>query len=316
MTLSSEYIKNKAYDLGFHKVGITNAAHTKKEKNNLEDWISQKKHGDMKWMEKRKSERGDIFNYFPEAKTVISLGYNYYVGKTQSQLDSSYKVSNYAWGDDYHDIIKTKLFALLEQIKKKSPNIKGLVCVDTAPLMEKVWAQRAGLGWQGKHTNLISQDYGSWLFLGELVLNVDLATDAPFSEDLCGSCTACIDECPTQALDEYKIDASKCISYLTIEHRGEFHKGQDNLDGWIYGCDICQEVCPWNIKFSKISKDSYFEPREEIIDNTDQDWNNLSQDDFSKVFKKSAVKRTKFSGLKRNIDHNKTMISKRSEVKK
>ena len=316
MTLSSEYIKNKAYDLGFHKVGITNAAHTKKEKNNLEDWISQKKHGDMKWMEKRKSERGNIFNYFPEAKTVISLGYNYYVGKTQSQLDSSYKVSNYAWGDDYHDIIKTKLFALLEQIKKKSPNIKGLVCVDTAPLMEKVWAQRAGLGWQGKHTNLISQDYGSWLFLGELVLNVDLATDAPFSEDLCGSCTACIDECPTQALDEYKIDASKCISYLTIEHRGEFHKGQDNLDGWIYGCDICQEVCPWNIKFSKISKDSYFEPREEIIDNTDQDWNNLSQDDFSKVFKKSAVKRTKFSGLKRNIDHNKTMISKRSEVKK
>jgi len=316
MALSSEYIKNKAYDLGFHKVGITNAAHTKKEKNNLEDWISQKKHGDMKWMEKRKSERGDIFNYFPEAKTVISLGYNYYVGKTQSQLDSSYKVSNYAWGDDYHDIIKTKLFALLEQIKKKSPNIKGLVCVDTAPLMEKVWAQRAGLGWQGKHTNLISQDYGSWLFLGELVLNVNLETDAPFSEDLCGSCTACIDECPTQALDEYKIDASKCISYLTIEHRGEFHKGQDNLDGWIYGCDICQEVCPWNIKFSKISKDSYFEPREEIIDNTDQDWNNLSQDDFSKVFKKSAVKRTKFSGLKRNIDHNKTMISKRSEVKK
>ena len=316
MVLSSEYIKNKAYDLGFHKVGITNAAHTKREKNNLEDWISQKKHGDMKWMEKRKSERGDIFNYFPEAKTVISLGYNYYVGKTQSQLDSSYKVSNYAWGDDYHDIIKTKLFALLEQIKKKSPNIKGLVCVDTAPLMEKVWAQRAGLGWQGKHTNLISKDYGSWLFLGELVLNVDLATDAPFSEDLCGSCTACIDECPTQALDEYKIDSSKCISYLTIEHRGEFLKSQDNLDGWIYGCDICQEVCPWNIKFSKISKDSYFEPREEIIDNTDQDWNNLSQDDFSKVFKKSAVKRTKFSGLKRNIDHNKTMISKRSEVKK
>ena len=316
MVLSSEYIKNKAYDLGFHKVGITNAAHTKREKNNLEDWISQKKHGDMKWMEKRKSERGDIFNYFPEAKTVISLGYNYYVGKNQSQLDSSYKVSNYAWGDDYHDIIKTKLFALLEQIKKKNPNIKGLVCVDTAPLMEKVWAQRAGLGWQGKHTNLISQDYGSWLFLGELVLNVDLATDAPFSEDLCGSCTACIDECPTQALDEYKIDSSKCISYLTIEHRGEFLKSQDNLDGWIYGCDICQEVCPWNIKFSKISKDSYFEPREEIIDNTDQDWNNLSQDDFSKVFKKSAVKRTKFSGLKRNIDHNKTMISKRSEVKK
>ena len=302
MALSSEYIKNKAYDLGFHKVGITNAAHTKKEKNNLEDWISQKKHGDMKWMEKRKSERGDIFNYFPEAKTVISLGYNYYVGKTQSQLDSSYKVSNYAWGDDYHDIIKTKLFALLEQIKKKSPNIKGLVCVDTAPLMEKVWAQRAGLGWQGKHTNLISTDYGSWLFLGEIILDIDIEIDEPFSEDLCGSCTACIDACPTQALDEYILDSSKCISYLTIEHKGDFSNGEDNLSGWIYGCDICQEVCPWNISFSKISEESYFKPREKIVNNTDQDWRNLSQLDFSTIFKNSAVKRTKFSGLKRNID--------------
>ena len=316
MALSSEYIKQKAYDLGFHKVGVTNAAHTKREQNDLEEWISQKRHGEMKWMEKRKSERGSIFNYFPEAKTVVSLGYNYYVGKNQSHLESSYKFSNYAWGDDYHDIIKTKLFSLLEKIKKKSPDIKGLVCVDTAPLMEKVWAQRAGLGWQGKHTNLISRDYGSWLFLGEIVLNVDLIADTPFSEDLCGSCTACIDACPTQALDEYKIDSSKCISYLTIEHRGDFYEGQDNLDGWIYGCDICQEVCPWNITFSKVSDESYFSPREKIIENSDQDWNNFSQEGFSEVFKKSAVKRAKFSGLKRNIDYNKSMIRKNCEVKK
>ena len=197
-----------------------------------------------------------------------------------------------------------------------SPDIKGLVCVDTAPLMEKVWAQRAGLGWQGKHTNLISRDYGSWLFLGEIVLNVDLIADTPFSEDLCGSCTACIDACPTQALDEYKIDSTKCISYLTIEHRGDFYEGQDNLDGWIYGCDICQEVCPWNITFSKVSDNSYFEPRRKIIENTDQDWNNFSQSKFRIVFKKSAVKRTKFSGLKRNIDYNKSMIRKNCEVKK
>ena len=228
-------------------------------------------------------------------------------GKSQSDIQSNYKISNYAWGDDYHDIIKTKLFSLLEEVKKQSPEIKGLVCVDTAPLMEKVWAQRAGLGWQGKHTNLISSDYGSWLFLGEILLDIELDIDEPFSEDLCGSCTACIDACPTQALDEYIIDSSKCISYLTIEHRGEFFEGQDDLDGWIYGCDVCQEVCPWNISFSKVSDESYFEPRDKIIDNTDEDWNNLNQSDFSTIFKKSAIKRTKFSGLKRNIDNNKKM---------
>ena len=303
MSLSSEYIKEKAYDLGFHKVGITNATQTKKEQKNLETWLLQKKHGEMKWLEKRKSERGDIFNYFPEAKTVVSLGYNYYVGKDQSDLNSNYKFSNYAWGEDYHSVIKKKLFSLLEIITKKSPKVKGLVCVDTAPIMEKVWAQRAGLGWQGKHTNLLSTDYGSWLFLGEIILDVDLAIDEPFSKDLCGSCTACIDACPTQALDEYILDSSKCISYLTIEHRGDFTEEEDNLSGWIYGCDICQEVCPWNISFSKISDESYFEPREKIVNNTDQDWSNLSQLDFSTIFKNSAAKRTKFSGLKRNIDN-------------
>ena len=303
MSLSSEYIKEKAYDLGFHKVGITNATQTKKEQKNLEVWLSQKKHAGMNWMEKRKSERGDIFNYFPEAKTVVSLGYNYYVGKDQSDLNSNYKFSNYAWGEDYHSVIKKKLFSLLEIITKKSPKVKGLVCVDTAPIMEKVWAQRAGLGWQGKHTNLISTDYGSWLFLGEIILDIDLAIDDPFSKDLCGSCTACIDACPTQALDEYILDSSKCISYLTIEHRGDFTEEEDNLSGWIYGCDICQEVCPWNISFSKISDESYFEPREKIVNNTDQDWSNLSQLDFSTIFKNSAAKRTKFSGLKRNIDN-------------
>ena len=307
MALSSDFIKQKAHEIGFHKVGITNAANTKKEQVNLETWLSQEKHGQMNWMKKRKSERGNIYEYFPEVKTIISLGYNYYVGKSQSDIQSNYKISNYAWGDDYHDIIKTKLFSLLEEIKKQSLGIKGLVCVDTAPLMEKVWAQRAGLGWQGKHTNLISSDYGSWLFLGEILLDIELDIDEPFSEDLCGSCTACIDACPTQALDEYILDSSKCISYLTIEHRGEFFEGQDDLDGWIYGCDVCQEVCPWNISFSKVSDESYFEPRDKIIDNTDEDWNNLNQSDFSTIFKKSAIKRTKFSGLKRNIDNNNKM---------
>ena len=299
--ITSDIIKEKAIELGFHKVGIAKAAKTKQEQERLNQWLDQKKHADMEWIENRKSERGNIFNYFSEAKTVISLGMNYYVGKEQSDLKSDFKFSNYAWGDDYHLVIKSKLFSLLEFIKNKKPNIKGLVCVDTAPIMEKVWAQRAGLGWQGKHTNLISTDFGSWLFLGEIIIDFELEPDDPFTKDLCGSCTACIDACPTHALGEYELDSGKCISYLTIEHRGDFIEGHDDLDGWIYGCDICQEVCPWNISFSKISEEKYFEPRTDIINNTDQKWLEINQEKFSTTFKKSAAKRTKLMGLKRNI---------------
>ena len=299
--ITSDIIKEKAIELGFHKVGIAKAAKTKQEQERLNEWLDQKKHADMEWIENRKSERGNIFNYFSEAKTVISLGMNYYVGKDQSDLTSDFKFSNYAWGDDYHLVIKSKLFSLLEFIKNKKPNVKGLVCVDTAPIMEKVWAQRAGLGWQGKHTNLISTDFGSWLFLGEIIIDFELEPDDPFTKDLCGSCTACIDACPTHALGEYELDSGKCISYLTIEHRGDFIEGHDDLDGWIYGCDICQEVCPWNISFSKISEEKYFEPRTDIINNTDQKWLEIDQEKFSAIFKKSAAKRTKLMGLKRNI---------------
>ena len=299
--ITSDIIKEKAIELGFHKVGIAKAAKTKQEQERLDEWLDQKKHADMEWIENRKSERGNIFNYFSEAKTVISLGMNYYVGKGQSDLTSDFKFSNYAWGDDYHLVIKSKLFSLLDFIKNKQPNVKGLVCVDTAPIMEKVWAQRAGLGWQGKHTNLISTDFGSWLFLGEIIIDFELEPDDPFTKDLCGSCTACIDACPTHALGEYELDSGKCISYLTIEHRGDFIEGHDDLDGWIYGCDICQEVCPWNISFSKISEEKYFEPRADIINNTDQKWLEIDQEKFSAIFKKSAAKRTKLMGLKRNI---------------
>ena len=299
--ITSDIIKEKAIELGFHKVGIAKAAKTKQEQERLNEWLDQKKHADMEWIENRKSERGNIFNYFSEAKTVISLGMNYYVGKEQSDLTSDFKFSNYAWGDDYHLVIKSKLFSLLEFIKNQKSNVKGLVCVDTAPIMEKVWAQRAGLGWQGKHTNLISTDFGSWLFLGEIIIDFELEPDDPFTKDLCGSCTACIDACPTHALGEYELDSGKCISYLTIEHRGDFIEGHDDLDGWIYGCDICQEVCPWNISFSKISEEKYFEPRTDIINNTNQKWLEIDQENFSTTFKKSAVKRTKLMGLKRNI---------------
>ena len=202
-------------------------------------------------------------------------------------------------------MLKTRLFEVLKKIQEVSPKTKGLVCTDTSPIMEKVWAQEAGMGWQGKHTNLITRDYGSWIFLGEIILDIELDSDLAFVEDLCGTCTACIDACPTNALDEYKIDSRKCISYLTIEHRGEFQRENTNdLAQWIYGCDICQEVCPWNEKFSQITDESAFFSRKEILEWNDNNWDALDEDGFKKLFRKSAVKRTKFSGLKRNINFN------------
>ena len=302
--ISSKSIKKKAKELGFHKVGIAKAEPTPKEKTDLESWLMQGHHATMEWIVKRKKERGDIQTYFPEAKSVISIGLNYFVGKDQSNIHSDYKLSNYAWGDDYHDVIKKRLFQLLGWIKETYQDVKGVVCTDTSPVMDKVWAQRAGLGWLGKHTNLISRDHGSWLFLGELILDIKLDYDTPFNDDLCGSCTACIDACPTQALDEYQIDSGKCISYLTIEHRGKLPENQNDLKGWIYGCDICQEVCPWNEKFSETSNISEFQPRQEILNWTNEDWQNLDEEQFRKLFKGSAVKRTKYVGLKRNIKNN------------
>ena len=305
MTYSlTQYIKDKATEIGFEKIGITKATATNDEKVRLEKWIKNNHHGSMSWIEKRKDERGNIFNYFKEVKSVISIGVNYYSGYDQDQIKSNSKFSNYAWGEDYHDIIKSKLYTLLNDISANYPDIKGIACVDTSPIMEKVWAQRAGIGWQGKHTNLITRDYGSWLFLGELLLDVELDYDDEFIDDLCGSCTACIDACPTYALGEYEIYAEKCISYLTIEHRGEFGQNTE-LHDWIYGCDICQEVCPWNQKFSQITNEKKFYPKEEILSWQDADWENISENVFRKIFKGSAVKRTKHNGLVRNIKTNK-----------
>ena len=304
MKISSESIKKKVEELGFQKVGIAKAEPIPKEKADLESWLIKGNHSTMEWMSERKNERGDIHTYFPEARSVISVGMNYYVGKGQDDLKSDFKFSNYAWGDDYHDGLKNRLFQLLGWIRGSVPTVKGVACVDTSPVMDKVWAQRAGLGWLGKHTNLITQDRGSWLFLGELILDIDLEYDSPFMEDLCGSCTACIDACPTQALDQYRIDARKCISYLTIEHRGNFPESQDELHGWIYGCDICQDVCPWNEKFSHTSDQKEFQPRPEILTWSNEDWQNLDEAVFRRLFKGSAVKRTKYTGLKRNINQN------------
>ncbi len=292
-------IKHKAFELGFQKVGITKAVHTSREKAKLRMWLDQHYNGTMEWISKRKDERGDIFQYFPEAKSVISVGMNYFHGNADGEM----KISNYAWGDDYHEVLKDRLQQLLESVKELFPDVKGVVCVDTSPVMEKAWAQRAGLGWIGKHTNLISRDYGSWLFLGELILDCELKYDNPFVEDLCGSCTACLDACPTDAIvGEYVIDSRRCISYLTIEHRSDLpEEFAGQLDGWIYGCDICQEVCPWNRKFSQKSREPAFAPRSEIIERNTAEWSALTEEDFLRIFRKSPVLRAKFIGLKRNI---------------
>ena len=300
----SEKIKSKAINLGFDRIGIAKAGSTIKQKDDLETWISNNGHATMDWISKRKEERGDIHKYFPSVKSVISVAMNYYVGMDQSDIDSDYKFSNYAWGDDYHDILKSRLFSLFEWLKSEHPKLNGIVCVDTSPVMEKVWAQKAGIGWQGKHTNVITKDYGSWVFLGELLVDVSLKYDSPFKEDLCGTCMACIEACPTKALDEYKIDSEKCISYNTIENRSELFSDGTELSKWIYGCDICQEVCPWNQKFSQSTQKKDFKPRSEIINWGNKKWENLDEQEFRKLFKGSSAKRTKYSGLKRNIEFN------------
>jgi len=299
----TKIIKSKALEFGFQKVGIAPAGPTAEAELRLNEWLSGGYHGTMHWIEKRKEERGNILSYFPEARSVISVGMNYYTGNSENIVSNGSKefhFSNYSWGDDYHEIIKDRLKMLAQTIKTEIPGIKGIYCVDTSPVMEKLWAQKAGLGWQGKHTTLISRDYGSWLFLGELILDYELDYDLPFSEDLCGSCTACIDACPTNALDAYVLDAKKCISYLTIEYRGEL-EGREKLNNWVFGCDICQEVCPWNQKFQQNSAEKYFKPRDQIKSWNFADWIENIPDNFSKIFKKSPIKRTKATGLLRNF---------------
>jgi len=299
-------IKKKSFELGFDLFGVSSPHIDLDNSNILDEWLDNGYHATMHWIEKRKEERKNIFKYFPEVKSVISFGYNYYTG--ENELDSKkYKISNYSWGEDYHLIIKKKLYQIINLIQNnKNSEFKYRVCVDTSPILEKNWAQKSGLGWIGKHTNLINDKIGSWFFLAEILVDFELEYNKPFSKDLCGTCTRCIDACPTDAIfEEYKLDANKCISYLTIEHRDDFSNEFDlDLSGWIYGCDICQQVCPWNEKFSINTTDLNFEKRENIQSMNNKDWNNLKEMDFKRIFKKSAIKRTKFSGLKRNIKAN------------
>jgi len=303
LKLLSRDIKDKALEIGFSKIGITKAQFYNQDKDNIEEWLSNGFHGSMNWIERRKIERSNIHKYYPNAKSVISVALNYFTGYANEYFSKN-KISNYAWGDDYHTIIKTKLTELLNYIKNEHSGINGICCVDTSPISEKVWAQRAGIGWIGKHTNLITREYGSWVFLGEIIIDSKLVYDSPFKQDLCGTCRACIDACPTDAIiSEYKLDATKCISYQTIENREDIpQEFSDKMDNWIYGCDICQEVCPWSQKFSVYSDEDVFKPRNFLIENESDYLYNLTDQEYSKLFKNSAMKRSKLKGLKRNIN--------------
>lgn len=294
-------IKKIIFQTGFEKVGIS-PAQQPEESRFLEQWLRRQFHGDMHWMETRKQKRMDIGSFFPGAKSVITVVQNYYVPDQNPTKSSDLKISRYAWGEDYHRIMKKKLKRALTTIREIEPGLKGRISVDTAPIMEKLWAVRAGVGWQGKHTNLITRDFGSWVFLGEIVVDIDLVYDQPI-EDFCGTCTACIDACPTGAIVEpYVLDARKCISYLTIEYWDKPIPGEQrkNLDGWIFGCDICQQVCPWN-KFCQPANEKRFYPAESNSNIDPKDLMTMRESEYKRKFKKSPVLRPGWKNFIRNI---------------
>tara|TARA_S200000501_G_scaffold357374_1_gene380993 strand:+ start:422 stop:1354 length:933 start_codon:yes stop_codon:yes gene_type:complete len=296
-----QIIIDKSKELGFNLIGFSPA---KGINTKINQWVDLGFHASMKWMKTSLEQRRNILEYFPEAKTVISFGYNYYTDNNRNNND--YKISNYAWGNDYHVVLKEKLYEIIKIINLHNQQFNYRVCVDTSPIMEKHWGQKSGLGWIGKHTNLINSKIGTWFFLSEIIIDFEMNYNKPFTYDLCGTCTKCIDACPTEALDDYILDSNKCISYLTIEHRDSIpDSSSEKLNNWIYGCDICQEVCPWNIKYEQISNDNNFKKRNKIDIKNDEDWENISVEEYQKTFKKSPIKRTKYSGITRNILINK-----------
>lgn len=297
----TDQIKSKALEIGFHKVGIARAEKAETA-SQLEEWLTRGYHGTMSWMERNRDKREDVRVLFPGARSVICVALNYYTLFSMSDKPSVGKISRYAWGEDYHIVVKNKLHQLLNAIQEMDGSIEGQCCVDTAPVMDKYWAAKAGIGWQGKHSNVITRDMGSWVFLGEIIVNKPLDYDEP-AADFCGTCRRCIDACPTQAITKpYVVNSTRCISYLTIEHRGDSLPDLP-MKNWIYGCDICQDVCPWNNKFSKPTDVEPFNPRMENINQPLEELAAMQPETFQKRFKNSAVKRTKFAGFIRNVRH-------------
>ena len=298
----SDMIKTEAQNLGFMFCGIAKAEFLEQEAPRLEDWLKKGMHGEMQYMENHFDKRLDPRLLVDGAKSVISLGLNYYTDNDQ-QDPLAPKISRYAYGADYHHVVKDKLKQLLNVINEKIGEVCGRAFVDSAPVLDRAWAKKAGMGWIGKNGNLINKKVGSFFFLAELIIDLELEYDIEPTADHCGSCTRCVDACPTDAIvGPYIVDGSRCISYLTIELKNEIpaeFKGK--MDNWMFGCDICQDVCPWN-KFSVLHNEPSFTPHSELLGMKQTDWEDITHETFQKVFKNSAVKRTKFDGLKRNIE--------------
>ncbi len=294
-------ITNKAYELGFFHVGFSKADFLEEEAPRLENWLNKNHQGEMAYMANHFDKRLDPRLLVDDAKTVISLLFNYYTDQQQSDPDAP-KISKYAFGEDYHHVIKDKLKELIAFINLEVGEVNGRGFVDSAPVMDKAWAKKAGLGWIGKNSNLIHPRTGSFFFIADLIIDLELEADGPI-KDYCGTCTRCIDACPTDAIIEpYVVNGSKCISYLTIELKDELlpKEFEGKIDNWMFGCDICQDVCPWN-RFSSLHNEPRFIPHPDLLDLKKQDWMDLQEEGFQLLFQKSPVKRTKFQGLKRNI---------------
>lgn len=296
----SSFIKSEAKRLGFISCGISKAGFLEDEAPRLEKWLREGRHGQMQYMENYFDKRLDPTLLVDGAKSVISLLLNYY--PEQQQEEGSYKISKYAYGQDYHFVIKEKLKELLYSIQQNVGEVGGRAFVDSAPVLDKAWAAKSGLGWIGKNSNLISKQVGSFFFIAELIVDLELEYDSA-TTDHCGSCTACIDACPTQAIIEpFVVDGSKCISYFTIELKENIPAEMEGkFDDWVFGCDVCQDVCPWN-RFSKPHNEPLFNPHPDLLSLTKKDWEEITEETFREVFKNSAVKRTKYEGLLRNIN--------------
>jgi len=297
----SEFIKAKAAALGFSFCGISRAEFLEEEASRLEDWLSRGFQGKMQYLENHFDKRLDPRLLVPGAKSVITLLYNYFPEKDLA-TDSNLKIAKYAYGEDYHFVVKDKLKNLMDEIQAEVGQVEGRAFVDSAPVMERAWAKRSGAGWIGKNSLLLNRDLGSFHFLAELIIDLELSYDGPV-KDYSGTCTACMDACPTDAIPQpYVVDGSKCISYFTIELKEEIpSEVAGKFENWIFGCDICQDVCPWN-RFSKRNAESRFQPGEEFKNLSTTEWKEMTEEVFQKMFKKSPLKRARFEGLKRNID--------------
>ncbi|WP_291781888.1 tRNA epoxyqueuosine(34) reductase QueG [Cecembia sp.] len=299
----AKIIKAEAKSLGFDFCGIAKADFLEEEAPKLEAWLKQNYHGEMAYIANHFDKRLDPRLLVDGAKTVVSLIYNYYPSKKLPENSGDYKIAKYAYGEDYHFVIRDKLKLMLQNLQTEIGEIGGRAFVDSAPVMERQWAEKAGIGWQGKNSLLLNRQMGSFFFLAELIIDLEVCPDAPMVKDYCGTCTRCIDACPTDAIVQPGVvDGSKCISYFTIELKDQIPQEVKGMfENWVFGCDICQDVCPWN-KFSIAHKEPRFDPHPDILDFSKADWEEITEETFARVFKKSPLKRTKYSGLKRNVD--------------